>query len=109
MKKLIIGLVVLFAWVVALIWILNSGPHSSKFAVGPPLPPGKVAPQLVSTWDTAVLLAPDGSLWCWGGSEFGLQGMLPAPGVFFTTPARRHQYQLAESFLQLDAFRGFEK
>ena len=39
------------------------------FAVGPQLPPGKVAPQLSRAMSVAVLLAPDGSLWCFGGTE----------------------------------------
>jgi alpha-tubulin suppressor-like RCC1 family protein len=45
-----------------------------KFAVGPPLPAGRITPHLVNTWDAAMLLAPDGSLWIWGGSQFQLNG-----------------------------------
>ncbi len=41
-------------------------PHARRIRMGKPLPPGKVKPRLVSTWATAVLLAPDGSLWAWG-------------------------------------------
>jgi hypothetical protein len=41
-------------------------PHGPRIRMGKPLPPGKVRPQLVSTVDTALLLAPDGSLWAWG-------------------------------------------
>jgi trimeric autotransporter adhesin len=48
-----------------------------EFAVGSSLPPGKVAPQISVTWDCAVLLAPDGALWAWGGRLFGLEGNLP--------------------------------
>jgi len=33
---------------------------------GKPLPPGKCEPRLANATDTAVLLAPDGSLWAWG-------------------------------------------
>jgi alpha-tubulin suppressor-like RCC1 family protein len=40
-----------------------------------------VTPQLVSTIDGAVLLAPDGSLWLWGGNH--LQGL--SPGFLGTT------------------------
>ena len=46
------------------------GPVPGKFVVGPSLPPGKIAPQLVSASGTAVLLAPDGSLWYWGNDQF---------------------------------------
>ena len=45
------------------------------FAVGAPLPAGKVPPQLAMTWDSAALVAPDGSLWAWGGSQFGLRAV----------------------------------
>jgi len=49
------------------------------FSVGRPLPSGKVKPQLVSDADTAVLLAPDGSLWAWGGKESRLSYLFPHP------------------------------
>lgn len=45
------------------------------FAVSTPLPAGKVPPQLAMTWDSAALVAPDGSLWAWGGSQFGLHSV----------------------------------
>jgi len=45
------------------------------FAVDAPLPPGKVPPQLAMKWDSAALVAPDGSLWAWGGSQFGLHSV----------------------------------
>jgi len=51
------------------------------------LPPGKVAPQLVSAWDTGVLLAPDGSLWGWGGTLFQLGALFGKPTVT-QTPQR---------------------
>jgi alpha-tubulin suppressor-like RCC1 family protein len=51
-------------------------PNAEKFSVGMPLPAGKVTPQLVNTWDAAILLAPDGSLWIWGGSQFQLNSMV---------------------------------
>jgi alpha-tubulin suppressor-like RCC1 family protein len=53
----------------------------TKFSIGPPLPPGKLSPQLVTTWDTAVLLAPDGSLWGWGGTQFQLSHVFGKPVV----------------------------
>ena len=55
--------------------IIELATRQPKFTVGPSLPPGKVSPQLVSTWDMAVLLAPDGSLWAWGGTLFKLTGL----------------------------------
>jgi len=39
------------------------------FSAGPSLPSGGVQPHLVSAWDTGFLLAPDGSLWAWGGTQ----------------------------------------
>jgi alpha-tubulin suppressor-like RCC1 family protein len=45
--------------------LLSNGPG---IRTGRPLPPGKVRPQLVCGQDAAVLLAPDGSLWAWGGA-----------------------------------------
>jgi len=40
--------------------------------VGPQLPPGKVAPQLSSEAGNAAMVAPDGSLWIWGGTRNGM-------------------------------------
>jgi len=41
--------------------------HAPPISVGRALPPGKVRPQLVNAGFYAMLLAPDGSLWAWGG------------------------------------------
>jgi len=65
--------------VLVVLWIAFFAPRRTakgveKFSVGSPLPAGKTAPQLVNTWDAAILLAPDGSLWIWGGSQFRLNG-----------------------------------
>ena len=49
--------------------------HDEPFSVGPLLPSAKVKPQLVSAWDIGVLLAPDGSLWAWGGTEHRFAGL----------------------------------
>ncbi len=46
-------------------------PNAPGIRTGKPLPPGKVRPQLVQAWQAAVLLAPDGSLWAWGGTMDG--------------------------------------
>jgi hypothetical protein len=57
---------VLALWLIIL-WEAQQQPF--RFSVGRPLPRGKVAPQLCRAGDVTVLLAPDGSLWCWGVSE----------------------------------------
>jgi len=54
---------------------------SADFHVSSPMPRGKVQPQLISIDDQAILLAPDGSLWAWGGRQFGLRGILNKPTV----------------------------
>ncbi len=75
----------------AVILILLLIVHQLKappFSVGQALPPGRVRPRLVNTWNTAVLLAPDGSLWAWGGtrlaaaSQSSLMNVFPVAGVF---------------------------
>jgi hypothetical protein len=58
-----------------LLLLLESQRNHFGFSVGPSLPPGKVAPQLVSAVDVGVLLAPDGSLWCWGGTGPAKRGL----------------------------------
>ena len=73
----------LFVFVALLVF--KSSPRDKAFSVGSPLPVGKVKPQLVSAWDTGALLAPDGSLWAWGGTEhwfvelFGKTNTTPTP------------------------------
>jgi alpha-tubulin suppressor-like RCC1 family protein len=52
-----------------------------EIPMGHPLPPGKVRPQLVNVWDKALLLAPDGSLWAWGGTYSSLTNVFPQPTV----------------------------
>lgn len=56
---------------VALLSTWSPKPKSPPFHVGLPLPPGVVAPQLLAHADLMVLLAPDGSLWTWGGDDLG--------------------------------------
>src|SRR5258708_7234238 len=82
MKRLLAWLVALMVGALLLVWSFKAGVKAPKFVVGVPLPSGKVAPQLVSTWDTAVLLAPDGSLWGWGGNAFQPNSPFPTPGLF---------------------------
>jgi alpha-tubulin suppressor-like RCC1 family protein len=49
--------------------------------IGEPLPAGKVRPILVTGYDSAVLLAPDGSLWAWGGTATHLRSLFPQPTI----------------------------
>jgi alpha-tubulin suppressor-like RCC1 family protein len=78
MKRLLAWFVALSVGGLLLFWIFKPGPRFSRLALGTPLPPGKVAPQLITTEDTAALIAPDGSLWLWGGNETGLTHLFPA-------------------------------
>ena len=55
--------------IAALLFLTWRPPASTPFRVGPPRPPGSVAPQIAFGADSGLLLAPDGSLWAWGGSE----------------------------------------
>src|SRR4051812_9807567 len=73
---LLLVLLVLFRW-----W------RERPLSAGPPLGIGKVEPQLVSAWDMASLLAPDGSLWVWGGTESGLVDLFGKTNVN-TVPQR---------------------
>src|SRR6266436_3075401 len=81
MKRLTPCVLVGVVLIVLCVLVSRTRPHTSQFTVGSPLPPGKVAPQLVSTWDTGVLLAPDGSLWGWGGTLFQLPALFGKPTV----------------------------
>ena len=56
------AIAVLVLIVLAAVWHLQ-GP---LIQISQPLLPGKVQPQLANAMDSAVLLAPDGSLWAWG-------------------------------------------
>lgn len=82
MKKLLAGLVALIIFMVLLVWFLNLAPKPSKFSVGKPLPAGKVTPRLISGFNNALLLAPDGSLWSWGENQAGVRGLLRTPGSY---------------------------
>ena len=67
--------------VITVLAVVALQPHSPGIRTGKPLPPGKVRPQLVNGWDTALLLAPDGSLWAWGGARFNLMSVFPQPEI----------------------------
>jgi alpha-tubulin suppressor-like RCC1 family protein len=60
--------------------------HGPGIWTGTPLPPGKVTPQFVCDSDSVVLLAPDGSLWAWGGAAgfnpYSLMNVFPSPASF---------------------------
>ena len=64
---------------IVLLVVLQS--NAPGIRTGKPLPPGKVRPQLVSVPDTAVLLAPDGSLWALAGAFFNLTNVLPQSAI----------------------------
>src|SRR5678815_3710428 len=72
MKRVLVILTV-SVFLAFMVWIgLGPKPKTSPpFVVGPSRPPGRVQPQVVGAWDRGYLLAPDGSLWAWGGTTFG--------------------------------------
>jgi hypothetical protein len=67
--------------ILTVLLVLVLQPDAPAIRTGKPLPPGKVRPQLVIAQDTAVLLAPDGSLWAWGGDQFKLKNVFPQPAI----------------------------
>lgn len=82
MKRLLAILGAIIVLTLILVWFLKPHAALSGFSVGRPLPPGKVTPQLISTWDMGILLAPDGSLWGWGGNQNKLNSLFPKPGIY---------------------------
>lgn len=82
------ALLLLVAGCVALLSTWGSKPTASRrFAFGPPLPAGPVRPQLASSAGANALLAPDGSLWAWGGTRWDLRGIV-GTAIRTTTPVR---------------------
>jgi alpha-tubulin suppressor-like RCC1 family protein len=71
--------------ILTLLLVFRPVTRHDTLTAGSPLPRGKAEPQLVSGWDIGVLLAPDGSLWAWGGTEsflteiFGKRTISPLP------------------------------
>jgi len=65
-----------FLGTITIVALRSNSDKEHRINVGRLLPPGKVAPQLLSFWDAALLLAPDGSLWTWGGTGFQLMGQM---------------------------------
>ena len=86
--KILCALVFFIVLVTALATHFARHPEpEQKYSVGPPLPPGPVQPQLVCLYTgDAVLLAPDGSLWLWGGST----AASPVPVPFKAGRDSRH-------------------
>jgi alpha-tubulin suppressor-like RCC1 family protein len=82
MKRLLWILIALVACAIGFLglWSLVGRQTEPTFTLGRVLPPGKIQPQVSATWDRAYLLAPDGSLWAWGGTQFG-QVDVQNPGV----------------------------
>jgi trimeric autotransporter adhesin len=81
MKKSLTRCAVAAALILTGLLVLVLLPDGPAIRTGKPLPPGKVRPQLAMAQDTAVLLAPDGSLWAWGGGRFNLKKGFPQPGI----------------------------
>lgn len=81
MKKWLTPCAVAAALILTVLLVVVLQSNAPGIRTGKPLPPGKVRPQLVSVPDTAVLLAPDGSLWAWGGAFFNLTNVLPQPAI----------------------------
>jgi alpha-tubulin suppressor-like RCC1 family protein len=67
------------ALVLLLIILWEAQQIPSGFSVGRPLLRGKVAPRLCRADDVAVLLAPDGSLWCWGLTKHPKTALVAEP------------------------------
>ena len=81
--KILCALVLFIVLVITLATYLTPRPGpEQKYSVGPALPHGSIQPQLVCTYiGDGILLAPDGSLWLWGGksSSVGRTGPSPVP------------------------------
>jgi hypothetical protein len=82
MKKWLARCAVAAALILTVLLAVVLQPHAPAIRIGKPLPPSKVRPQLVIVQDTAVLLAPDGSLWAWGGDQINsLKYVFPQPAI----------------------------
>jgi alpha-tubulin suppressor-like RCC1 family protein len=88
MKKWLTRCAVVAALILTVLLVVVLQPNGPGIGTGKPLPPGKVRPQLVIAQFTAVLLAPDGSLWAWGGGlNYTLKYVFPQPAIS-QTPCR---------------------
>src|SRR5689334_2997954 len=74
------GVVLLLVLALILAVVFKAAIDDTRFVFGKALPTGKVAPQISITSSRAVLLAPDGSLWAWGGNQ-SMSPTLPMPGT----------------------------
>jgi len=69
--------------------VVFSQSHPPGIWMAKPLPPGKVKPQLVNAGFYDMLLAPDGSLWAWGGLlGTGVPAILSLKDSFSRIPQR---------------------
>jgi alpha-tubulin suppressor-like RCC1 family protein len=85
LKLLIAFFITLVLIVVALSAIVFRSP--AKLVAESQLPEGNVKPQLAGRADRAALIAPDGSLWAWGGTYTKLRG-LTEQELITETPVR---------------------
>jgi hypothetical protein len=81
MRKWLTRCAVAAALILIVLLVLVLQTNAPLISVGKPLPAGKVKPQLVNAGDSAVLLAPDGSLWAWGGTVSSLRHILGWPAI----------------------------
>jgi alpha-tubulin suppressor-like RCC1 family protein len=79
MKKWLTRCATAAALIGVVLQVVVSQYHPPGIWMGKPLPPGKVKPQLVNDGDSVLLLAPNGSLWTWGGTEFGFTNLFQQP------------------------------
>jgi alpha-tubulin suppressor-like RCC1 family protein len=81
-KRFILAIVVVLLVLATVLVVTLFSMEEDRFVIGKPLPPGPVQPQLhVSYNGEAVFLAPDGSVWHWGGN--------PSMGGVIMSPAGR--------------------
>jgi alpha-tubulin suppressor-like RCC1 family protein len=77
LNPLLIACVVLL--VLGFVLVLARRGREASFKIGGSLPSGRVQPQICVAWDMAVMLAPDGTLWIWGGSQSRLPHVVKPP------------------------------
>jgi len=70
MKRILALLIVLLLACGTVFFFAIRPAREMPFVIGKPLPPGGSQPQIAAGRDGAYLLAPDGSIWVWGGSRW---------------------------------------
>jgi alpha-tubulin suppressor-like RCC1 family protein len=89
MKKWLTRCALAAALIGIVLLVVVSQSHPPGIWMGKPLPPGKVRPQLVNAGFYDMLLAPDGSLWAWGGLfNRGVPASLSLKDSFSRIPQR---------------------